>query len=535
MNVQSGFSNLLKNKKILAPAMIYCLNKIFNQKEENKKMLCFNDLNENLRNFILKKNTDIYVWGKGFVNNTSVYTNFHPHRMKKFSNNIRPSDIPKDIIDITFNEHMAACIDKNFNLFVWREPKLNSDKNKEINNHERQGVMKLAPGMKISNISFTNDKLFFLDQKGNVYCYNIEILQPNTEEFFATALPEAQVKIDPTKMIHVKELKNIHMLATGKDHFLAMDKEGKVFGMGDDSFGQLGQGNFDEQRNQQMKLYNNFIQRRERMPKPIEIPEKVVKIVCGENHSLALTASGNVYAFGYNRFLQLSNDPLYREGLIGINKPTLIIPEKFKAMKVIDIAASKNCSFFTCKNERNGTYHFFSAGEGLRGQLGQNLIKHMSDVEEMPDISGLINAETLNPFEPLKLKCGSNHCMLLFKNPRVIYVWGSNEYGELGTRDRVFYESPIPMLEEYTLPFKILNFGTGCTNSAFICEKVDPEIKKQILAKDNEIYEEEMKNKKRKKKKASSQNSEGAEKHDEEKSSFRKSFDEVLDKVKKYI
>jgi hypothetical protein len=38
----------------------------------------------------------------------------------------------------------------------------------------------------------------------------------------------AQVKIDPTKMIHVKELKNIHMLATGKDHFLALDKDGKV-------------------------------------------------------------------------------------------------------------------------------------------------------------------------------------------------------------------------------------------------------------------------------------------------------------------
>jgi alpha-tubulin suppressor-like RCC1 family protein len=159
----------------------------------------------------------------------------------------------------------------------------------------------------------------------------------------------------------------------------------------------------------------------------------------------------------------------------------------------------------------------------------------MSDVEEMPDISGLINAESLNPFEPLKLKCGSNHCMLLFKNPRVIYVWGSNEYGELGTRDRVFYESPIPMLEEYTLPFKILNFGTGCTNSAFICEKVDPEKKKQILAKDNEIYEEEMKNKRRKKKRGSPQNAEEGEKKSEEKSAFRKSFDEILNKVKKYI
>ena len=93
---------------------------------------------------------------------------------------------------------------------------------------------------------------------------------------------------------------------------------------------------------------------------------------------------------------------LVREGRLAVvdsikldSPKTKPLAEKFKAMKVIDIAASKNCSFFTCKNERNGTYHFFSAGEGLRGQLGQNLIKHMSDVEEMPDISGLINAEII--------------------------------------------------------------------------------------------------------------------------------------------
>jgi alpha-tubulin suppressor-like RCC1 family protein len=524
------FVNAFPKKRTFLP-VIFGLYFFFKKIEEkNRSLDCFNDLDLNVRNAILKKNTDVYIWGNGYVNNnTSVYTNFHPHRIKKYENTKKMDQIPKDIIDISFGQHIGACIDKNNNLYAWREPKLNSEKEEGIDNHQRKDVRKLAEGLKVTSITFTYDKLFLLDKNGDVYFYNISIHQPQSEEFFTTSLPEPEVAI-VENLIHVKELKNIQQIATGKDHFIALDKHGKLYGMGDDSYGQLGLGNFSQQREQQMKMYNNFIQRRERLPKPIDVNEKGKKIVCGENHTLVLTESGNVYAFGYNRYLQLSNDPLYRQGLIGLNKATIIPADKLKNMKVVDIAASRNCSFFVCKNENNGTYHFFSAGEGLRGQLGQNLIKHMSDVEEMPDISGLINADTLKPFEPMKLKCGLNHCLLLFKNPRLIYLWGNNEFGELGTRDRVFYESPIPMLEEYSLPFNILNFGVGFNSSAFICEKVDPVKKKQILEQDLKLYEEQKKNIKKKKKKATIE-----EENKLEKTGFSKSLEDFIYKIKKYI
>ena len=134
----------------------------------------------------------------------------------------------------------------------------------------------------------------------------------------------------------------------------------------------------------------------------IEFPEKISKIVCGENHSLALSKNGNVFGFGFNHFHQLSNDEIYRMKIIGLNKPTLILRDKFGNLNVLDISASRNCSFFMCKDS-TGAYIFYSAGEGLRGQLGQNVIKHMSDVEVMPDISGLINSETM---KPLKIHVG---------------------------------------------------------------------------------------------------------------------------------
>lgn len=40
----------------------------------------------------------------------------------------------------------------------------------------------------------------------------------------------------------VKDLKNVQMIATGSDHFVCLTSSGDVYAMGDDTFGQCGQG-----------------------------------------------------------------------------------------------------------------------------------------------------------------------------------------------------------------------------------------------------------------------------------------------------
>jgi alpha-tubulin suppressor-like RCC1 family protein len=593
-----------KRKKIASLFFGSCL---FTKLNNDKPLIyCYNDLNEKMKENILKKETDIFIWGNGYVNNTSTYSNFHPQRIKRFiiydniknylqknnnNNNLSKEDneninkinlsnlaqfyyrdqlqkfkenfnkdniliekenennIEKEnkynFIDLAFNEQLCSGIDKDFSLYIWREPKLNAEKDENIDNHIRIGITKLAEGHKVIEAKLTKDKIFFIDDLGNAYFYKLNIFQPQSNDFFETSLPEQIINLEKSKKIHIKELKDIKMLAAGKDHILFLSKYGEVFGMGDDSFGQLGLETFTEERESHMKMYNNFVERRERLPKKVEFPEKISKIVCGENHSLALAESGNVYGFGFNRFLQLSNDEIYRLKIIGLNKPTLISKDKFGNMKVLDIAASRNCSFFMVKDS-TGAYRFYSSGEGLRGQLGQNVIKHMSDVEEMPDISGLVNSDTMKPFEPLKFTCGSNHCLLLFRNPRIVYVWGNNEYGELGTKDRVYYESPIPILEEYSLPFKIMNISAGYQSSSFICEKYDSLKKKEILKKDNDMIEEEMNKIKQKKKKKSKRkkgnndtdtnnNEEDFDKDIMPKSFLRNTIDGIYKEIRKYI
>ena len=58
--------------------------------------------------------------------------------------------------------------------------------------------------------------------------------------------------------IHITELKNIEQIVSGSDHFLALDKNGEVWAMGDDTFGQCGQ----EAGNRPEVIFNNFIDNR---------------------------------------------------------------------------------------------------------------------------------------------------------------------------------------------------------------------------------------------------------------------------------
>ncbi len=76
-------------------------------------------------------------------------------------------------------------------------------------------------------------------------------------------------------------------IACGYNFFLALTEDGKVFIMGSNDYGQLGIGNNITQTS---PIYLKSLQ---------GIP--VQQIACGAYHSIVLTMSGNIFAFGKNR------------------------------------------------------------------------------------------------------------------------------------------------------------------------------------------------------------------------------------------
>ena len=126
------------------------------------------------------------------------------------------------------------------------------------------------------------------------------------ERLFARQKPEYTGELYPDDPICVKELPPLKMIATGKLHFLALDRTGQVWAMGDDTFGQCGQ----MAENRQATF--PFTEVKHPRPVKVAIPERITKIVCGYNHSLAIAESGALYGWGANNMLQLSNSESYQ-------------------------------------------------------------------------------------------------------------------------------------------------------------------------------------------------------------------------------
>eukprot|EP01130_Rhizamoeba_saxonica_P000193 TRINITY_DN10187_c0_g1_i1.p1 TRINITY_DN10187_c0_g1~~TRINITY_DN10187_c0_g1_i1.p1 ORF type:complete len:442 (+),score=133.12 TRINITY_DN10187_c0_g1_i1:49-1326(+) len=85
----------------------------------------------------------------------------------------------------------------------------------------------------------------------------------------------------------------IQEIACGAEHNLILLKNGDLFAFGGNEYGQLGIGGTSDH---------------EKEPQQVEIGEEVVQVAAGEWHSVALTASGKLYAWGKGGALGQSNN-----------------------------------------------------------------------------------------------------------------------------------------------------------------------------------------------------------------------------------
>jgi hypothetical protein len=143
-------------------------------------------------------------------------------------------------------------------------------------------------------------------------------------------------------------------VASGLDHTLVLTASGQLYSFGENVAGQLGyeQNSGTEEPNQ--------------VPEPVSLPGAsgpVVQIAAGGLHSLALTASGQLYSFGYNRYGQLgrpansgTSEPTPLPGLVALPGAT---------GRVVQIAAGENSSLALTASGQ-----LFSFGENTFGQLG---------------------------------------------------------------------------------------------------------------------------------------------------------------------
>lgn len=81
-----------------------------------------------------------------------------------------------------------------------------------------------------------------MSEDGKVYSFAIKENAPKRDDYFLQKRPQFTGDLLLDQPICVKDLPPVKMIATGLDHILVLDRKGQVHAMGDDTFGQCGQG-----------------------------------------------------------------------------------------------------------------------------------------------------------------------------------------------------------------------------------------------------------------------------------------------------
>jgi alpha-tubulin suppressor-like RCC1 family protein len=191
--------------------------------------------------------------------------------------------------------------------------------------------------------------------------------------------------------------------ANSRLYCIARNSSGKVYCWGRNEWGELGIGLEDEIY--QKPILNQYLNN-----------ECVIYISCGDRHSLALTNCGEVYAWGSNYWGQIGN---------GCNNKQLI-PIKVKGFNNERVVMISCGGWHSMALTECG--HVYSWGSNECGQLGIGNTEYSNE----PKFVAVIDENKCNVCIE-KISCGSGPSLFLSIDGN-IYVFGHNEYGELGNQ-----------------------------------------------------------------------------------------------------
>jgi len=145
------------------------------------------------------------------------------------------------------------------------------------------------------------------------------------------------------KQISLPEGVTAVQAACGRNYSLLLCSDGQVYSFGDDGYGQLGLGRSEKYVRSPNKV--GYLSRK-----------NIVKIFAGENHSAAISSTGELYLWGYNSSGQLGNG----------STQDCVVPTKLDMPAAVsDVSCGGN---HTLVQLQGGDVYVF--GRGREGQLG---------------------------------------------------------------------------------------------------------------------------------------------------------------------
>lgn len=372
--------------------------------------------------------------------------------------------------DVTIGERSAALINDKGDLYQWGS------------GFSGESNIPTLKGKKLKRVQISNNVVYVLSENGEVlYLPENAELQKQIKNKEKGWLGSYDVKYSKLKT-GVK----ITDIAAGKEHLILQDDQGAVYttatGLDDtkinQSSGQFGlpeYSQFDDppKANEihEVVLLNKFMKNGE------VFKREILKIAAGDYFSLCLDKLGTVWAFGKNTFGAIGSTINYDSEIIPYPTQVQFLSSHFKRNefpRCTDIYAGGETAFATFASsnmyeifeksiraantfDKKFTFDalesaeqdklYLSWGHGLKGELGlghfihgtyePKKIKVLNEIKEFNEIT--------NKLERIGIKrwsCGKNHCAVTLENNDV-YVWGDNEFGQLGNGKKIRAAAPI--------------------------------------------------------------------------------------------
>ncbi|PNI33440.1 RCC2 isoform 4 [Pan troglodytes] len=200
-------------------------------------------------------------------------------------------------------------------------------------------------------------------------------------------------------------------------HSLLITTEGKLWSWGRNEKGQLGHG--DTKRVEAPRLIEGLSH------------EVIVSAACGRNHTLALTETGSVFAFGENKM-----------GQLGLGNQTDAVPSPAQIMYNGQPITKMACGAeFSMIMDCKGNLYSFGCPEYGHNSDGKFIARAQRieyDCELVPRRVAIFIEKTKDgqilPVPNVVVRdvaCGANHTLVLDSQKRV-FSWGFGGYGRLG-------------------------------------------------------------------------------------------------------
>lgn len=207
------------------------------------------------------------------------------------------------------------------------------------------------------------------------------------------------------------ETGRVAQLAAGASHSLVLTSAGELYTFGENQYGQLG------------RAANLGTQAANRTPERIGLPGatgQVVQVAAADEQSLALTSTGQLYAFGGNRYGELGNTTNVGTQIPNVTPTPVTFPGA--SGPVVQIAAGEEASLAL-----TSTGQLYAFGGNRYGELGRT-----ANVETpIPNPTPAPVALPASAGPVTAVAAGGFHSLVLTASG-VIYAFGRNTDGQLG-------------------------------------------------------------------------------------------------------